>query len=130
VSVPIAWQFNCSSMKPVNVKWSVQMHRAMFWTAAITIAIVAASTPSGPAAATGTGEAIGMCLGRGTDCTINAKADGGYTICVNNAGGQQCVNCPPLMGSGSEGSCSVAMIKGRGSIRRATVNGVLSRSAR
>jgi hypothetical protein len=105
------------------------MNRTIFWTAAITIALAVATMPSGPAAATGTGQALGLCIARGTDCTVKSKADGGYTICVNNTGGQQCVNCPPLMGSGSEGSCSVANIRGRGK-RRVTVDGVFKQSAR
>ena len=105
------------------------MYRTTFWKAAIAITIAAVTIPSGPATATGTGQALGLCVARGPDCSVTSKADGGYTICVNNSGGQQCVNCPPLMGSGSEGSCSVAQIKGRGS-RHFTVDRVLGQAAR
>jgi hypothetical protein len=92
------------------------------------VAVLALTTAvlGGPAAATDTGTAIGICTSRGPDCTITNKSDGGYHICVNNSGGQQCVDCPPLMGSGSS-SCSVAAAKGKP--KGTTVEGILNKAS-
>ena len=100
------------------------MRVAKFSTMAAVMALITIA-PIGPAAATDTGTAIGICTSRGPDCTISNKADGGYHICVNNGGGQQCVDCPPLMGSGSS-SCSVAAAKGKP--KGTTVEGILSKA--
>lgn len=69
---------------------------------AFTLAMTALS---GPASATSTSTAIAICVSRGPDCSI-ANKDGQYEICVNNSGGQECVNCPHLMES--DQTCSVA----------------------
>ena len=73
--------------------------------------VVATAVLTGPAAATTTGQAVGICLSRGPDCTTTNKGDH-LQLCVNNDGKQQCVNCPNV---GESGNCSVAQSAGQGS---------------
>lgn len=96
--------------------------------AAATMLVIAIAALSSPAAATDTGTAVGICTSRGTDCTITNKSDGGYHICVNNGGSQQCVDCPPLMSNG--GSCSVAASTSKGKGKGLTVEGIMKQPAR
>lgn len=76
-------------------------------TLSLTIAVtfVGLAALIGPASATTTGQALGICLTRGTDCSVTNKG-GGHQICVNNTGGKQCVNCPPV--NAKDSTCSVA----------------------
>ncbi len=97
------------------------MRKTVFSTVA-TVLVIATASLTGPAAATDTGKAVGICLSRGPDCTTSNNKDGSLHICVNNTGGQQCVNCP---GIDKSGDCTVAM-KGGG--RNTTVEGILRQS--
>jgi hypothetical protein len=85
------------------------MRKIAFSTLA-TALVIAATSLTGPAEATDTGQAVGMCLARGTECSTSNNKDGSLQICVNNTGGRQCVNCP---GVDKSGNCTVAMT-GRG----------------
>ena len=73
--------------------------------------VVATALLTGSAAATTTGQALGICVSRGPDCTTTNKGDH-LQLCVNNDGKQQCVNCPNV---GESGNCSVARGTGQGS---------------
>ena len=79
------------------------MRNTVFLTMAATLAVVA--TLISPASATSTGQALGICISRGTDCSVTNK-DGGNQICVNNSGGKQCVNCPAL--TAKDQTCTMA----------------------
>jgi len=96
-----------------------------------TMLVLATGTLSGPAAATTTGMAIGMCAGRGTECKITANADGGYHICVQNDGGEQCVDCPPIApGTPPGGTCTVSPSKvGGGTVKGRSVDAIMQKQA-
>ncbi len=98
------------------------MRKAGFATLATALVIATASL-TGPATATDTGQALGICLSRGTDCTTSNNRDGSLHLCVNNTGGKQCVNCP---GVGKSGDCSVAITGGKG---RGSVESILNKGA-
>ena len=75
----------------------------------LTVTFVIATTAlTGPAFATQTSQALSICVSRGTACTVSNKG-GGHEICVNNTGGKQCVNCPPL--TAKDQTCTVARTK-------------------
>jgi hypothetical protein len=89
------------------------MRKISFPTLATALVIALASL-TGRAGATDTGQAVGICLSRGLDCSTSTNKDGSLQICVNNTGGKQCVNCP---GIDKSGNCTVAMGgKGRASV--------------
>jgi len=94
--------------------------------AAAALCLIAAFAPLGPAAATSTSQAIGLCASRGPDCKSSSKSNGGYTFCVNNDGKQQCVNCPPI---DSNGSCSVASAGAAGGAKKVNVDQVFKGKA-
>ena len=73
--------------------------------------VLATAAYTNPAFATQTSTAISICVSRGTDCSMSNK-DGGYQICVNNDGKQQCVHCPAL--GSSDQTCSAAIVAGGG----------------
>ncbi|MFH0298328.1 hypothetical protein AAFX91_14015 [Bradyrhizobium sp. 31Argb] len=63
-------------------------------------------TAAMPAFATKTGTALGICISRGTDCTVANKGDN-YEICVKNTNGTQCVSCGNLAQPSDKQTCSV-----------------------
>lgn len=65
-----------------------------------------------PAFATKTSTALGICISRGTDCTVSNKGDN-YEICVKNTGGTQCVSCGNLGQPSDKQTCSVARTAGK-----------------
>jgi hypothetical protein len=96
------------------------MRKIVFSTLAAAV-VIAVTSLTGPAEATDTGQALGICLSRGTDCSTSNNKDGSLHICVNNTGGTQCVNCP---GVDKSGNCSVAA-GGRG---KTSVETILNKS--
>jgi hypothetical protein len=85
------------------------MHKTVFSIMAATLVVATAALTS-PAAATDTSKALSICVSRGPDCTATNKGDH-LQLCVNNTGGQQCVNCPNV---GDTGKCTVARTGGTG----------------
>ena len=85
--------------------------RKIPFSALATALVIALASLTGPAEATDTGQALGQCIARGPDCTTSNNKDGSLHICVNNTGGQQCVNCP---GVDKSGNCTVAAQPGKG----------------
>jgi hypothetical protein len=59
-----------------------------------------------PAFATKTSTALGICISRGTDCTVANKGDN-YEICVKNTNGTECVSCGNLAQPSDKQTCSV-----------------------
>ena len=56
--------------------------------------------------ATKTSTALGICISRGTDCTVANKGDN-YEICVKNTNGTECVSCGNLAQPSDKQTCSV-----------------------
>lgn len=96
------------------------MRKAILFFTLASITLIAAATLPMPAAATDARQAIALCDNRGSDCKMNTdKETGNTTLCVNNSGKTECVQCP------LQGNCVVAKKSGsKGKI--GPVNGVLS----